>query len=136
MTKLRSGIDLVKVSRLAKAYENFGLRFLHRIYDNLEIEQFKKKSTRAKPFFLAKNFALPIFLIPSKFTPFMTKDDFTSILVRPNWECEKLEQDDIMLKRISQKKLKTTTFLQIAAGASKAHLQQAVNRQPGYRPDD
>ena len=57
MTKLRSGIDLVKVSRLAKAYENFGLRFLHRIYDNLEIEQFKKKSTRAKPFFLAKNFA-------------------------------------------------------------------------------
>ena len=42
MTKLRSGIDLVKVSRLAKVYENFGLRFLHRIYDNLEIEQFQK----------------------------------------------------------------------------------------------
>ena len=42
MTKLRSGIDLVKVSRLAKAYENFGLRFLNRIYDNLEIEQFQK----------------------------------------------------------------------------------------------
>ncbi len=57
MTKLRSGIDLVKVSRLAKTYENFGLRFLHRIYDNLEIEQFQKKSSRAKPFFLAKNFA-------------------------------------------------------------------------------
>ena len=54
MTKLRSGIDLVKVSRLAKAYENFGLRFLYRIYDNLEIEQFQKKSSRAKPFFLAK----------------------------------------------------------------------------------
>ena len=47
MTKLRSGIDLVKVSRLAKAYENFGLRFLNRIYDNLEIEQFQKKSSRA-----------------------------------------------------------------------------------------
>ena len=43
MTKLRSGIDLVKVSRLAKAYEIFGLRFLYRIYDNLEIEQFQKK---------------------------------------------------------------------------------------------
>ena len=42
MTELRSGIDLVKVSRLAKAYENFGLRFLHRIYENLEIEQFQK----------------------------------------------------------------------------------------------
>ena len=51
MTKLRSGIDLVKVSRLAKAYENFGLRFLHRIYDNLDIEQFQKISSRAKPFF-------------------------------------------------------------------------------------
>jgi len=57
MTKIRSGIDLVKVSRLEKAYEIFGLRFLNRIYDNLEIEQFQKKSTRAKPFFLAKNFA-------------------------------------------------------------------------------
>ena len=57
MTKIRSGIDLVKVSRLKKAYEIFGLRFLNRIYDNLEIEQFQKKSTRAKPFFLAKNFA-------------------------------------------------------------------------------
>ena len=57
MTKIRSGIDLVKVSRLEKAYEIFGLRFLNRIYDNLEIEQLKKKSTRAKPFFLAKNFA-------------------------------------------------------------------------------
>jgi len=57
MTKIRSGIDLVKVSRLEKTYEIFGLRFLNRIYDNLEIEQFKKKSTRAKPFFLAKNFA-------------------------------------------------------------------------------
>ena len=45
MTKLRSGLDLVKGSRLAKAYENFGLRFLHRIYDNLEIEQFQKKWT-------------------------------------------------------------------------------------------
>ena len=57
MIKIRSGIDLVKVSRLEKAYEIFGLRFLNRIYDNLEIEQFQKKSTRAKPFFLAKNFA-------------------------------------------------------------------------------
>ena len=57
MTKIRSGIDLVKVSRLEKTYEIFGLRFLNRIFDNLEIEQFQKKSTRAKPFFLAKNFA-------------------------------------------------------------------------------
>ena len=57
MTKIRSGIDLVKVSRLAKVYENFGLRFLNRIYDNLEIDQFQKKSSKAKPFFLAKNFA-------------------------------------------------------------------------------
>jgi len=57
MIKIRSGIDLVKVSRLEKAYEIFGLRFLNRIYDNLEIEQFQKKSTRAKPYFLAKNFA-------------------------------------------------------------------------------
>ena len=57
MTKLRSGIDLVKVSRLAEAYKNFGTRFLNRIYDDLELEQFNKKSDRAKPFFLAKNFA-------------------------------------------------------------------------------
>ena len=28
-----------------------------RIYDDLELEQFNKKSDRAKPFFLAKNFA-------------------------------------------------------------------------------
>ena len=57
MTKIRSGIDLVKVSRLAKTYENFGCRFLNRIYDSLEIEQFNKRSSRAKPFYLAKNFA-------------------------------------------------------------------------------
>ena len=57
MTKLRSGIDLVKVSRLAEVYKNFGTRFLNRIYDDLELEQFNKKSDRAKPFFLAKNFA-------------------------------------------------------------------------------
>ena len=57
MTKLRSGIDLVKVSRLAEAYKNFGTRFLKRIYGDLELEQFNKKSDRAKPFFLAKNFA-------------------------------------------------------------------------------
>ena len=57
MTKIRSGIDLVKVSRLAKTYEYFGFRFLNRIYDSLEIEQFNKRSSRAKPFYLAKNFA-------------------------------------------------------------------------------
>ena len=57
MTELRSGIDLVKVSRLAKAYEDFGVRFLNRIYADLEIEQFLNKSKRAKPYFLAKNFA-------------------------------------------------------------------------------
>ena len=57
MTKIRSGIDLVKVSRLAKTYENFVFRFLNRIYDSLEIEQFNKRSSRAKPFYLAKNFA-------------------------------------------------------------------------------
>ena len=57
MTKIRSGIDLVKVSRLAKTYENLGFRFLNRIYDSLEIEQFNKRSSRAKPFYLAKNFA-------------------------------------------------------------------------------
>jgi holo-[acyl-carrier protein] synthase len=45
------------VSRLAEAYKNFGTRFLNRIYDDLELEQFNKKSDRAKPFFLAKNFA-------------------------------------------------------------------------------
>ena len=28
-----------------------------RIYDSLEIEQFNKRSSRAKPFYLAKNFA-------------------------------------------------------------------------------
>ena len=57
MTKIRSGIDLVKVSRLAKTYENFGIRFLNRIYESLEIEQYNKRSSRAKPFYLAKNFA-------------------------------------------------------------------------------
>ena len=42
MTKLRSGIDLVKVSRLAKAYENFGLRFLIEFTTILKSNNFKK----------------------------------------------------------------------------------------------
>ena len=55
--KINSGIDLVEVERLRVTYKNFGDRFLMRIYDPLEIEQFNKKSKRAKPNFLAKNFA-------------------------------------------------------------------------------
>ena len=55
--KINSGIDLVEVERLRDTYKNFGSRFLTRIYDPLEIEQFNKKSHRAKPNFLAKNFA-------------------------------------------------------------------------------
>ena len=55
--KINSGIDLVEVERLRVTYKNFGDRFLTRIYDPLEIEQFNKKSKRAKPNFLAKNFA-------------------------------------------------------------------------------
>ena len=55
--KINSGIDLVEVERLRDTYKNFGSRFLTRIYDPLEIEQFNKKSHRAKPYFLAKNFA-------------------------------------------------------------------------------
>lgn len=54
---INSGIDLVEVNRLKNTYENFGNRFLARVYDPLEIEQFNKKSKRAKPYFLAKNFA-------------------------------------------------------------------------------
>ena len=42
--KINSGIDLVEVERLRKAYKNFGSRFLTRIYDPLEIEQFNEKS--------------------------------------------------------------------------------------------
>lgn len=52
-----SGIDLIEIHRLDEAYKNFGSRFLNRIYDPLEIEQFNKKSDKAKPNFLAKNFA-------------------------------------------------------------------------------
>ena len=55
--KINSGIDLVEVERLRVTYKNFGDRFLMRIYYPLEIEQFNKKSKRAKPNFLAKNFA-------------------------------------------------------------------------------
>ena len=55
--KINSGIDLVEVERLRETYKNFGNRFLTRICDPLEIEQFNKKSYRAKPNFLAKNFA-------------------------------------------------------------------------------
>ena len=55
--KINSGIDLVEVERLRVTYKNFGDRFLMRIYDPHEIEQFNKKSKRAKPNFLAKNFA-------------------------------------------------------------------------------
>ena len=47
----------MEVERLRDIYKNFGSRFLTRIYDPLEIEQFNKKSHRAKPNFLAKNFA-------------------------------------------------------------------------------
>ena len=54
---IKSGIDLVEVNRLEHAYKNFGERFLKRIYDPIEIEQFNKKSERIKPHFLAKNFA-------------------------------------------------------------------------------
>jgi holo-[acyl-carrier protein] synthase len=52
-----SGIDLIQIHRLDETFKNFGSRFLNRIYDPLEIEQFNKKSNRAKPNFLAKNFA-------------------------------------------------------------------------------
>ncbi|RZP00013.1 MAG: holo-[acyl-carrier-protein] synthase [Gammaproteobacteria bacterium] len=55
--KINSGIDLVEVDRLKSTYKNFGERFLNRVYDPLEIDQFNKKSNRAKPNFLAKNFA-------------------------------------------------------------------------------
>ena len=55
--KINSGIDLVEVDRLRIAYKNFGNRFLKRVYDPLEIEQFNKKSKRARPNYLAKNFA-------------------------------------------------------------------------------
>ena len=54
---IKSGIDFVEVNRLKHAYKNFGERFLKRIYDPIEIEQFNKKSERIKPHFLAKNFA-------------------------------------------------------------------------------
>jgi holo-[acyl-carrier-protein] synthase len=54
--KINSGIDLVEVNRLKSTYKNFGERFLTRVYDPLEIDQFNKRSNRAKPNFLAKNF--------------------------------------------------------------------------------
>ena len=57
MSELRSGIDLIEVKRLALAYSTFGERFLNRIYDHSEIKQFHAKSERAKPYYLAKNFA-------------------------------------------------------------------------------
>tara|TARA_B100001029_G_C15044121_1_gene445814 strand:- start:822 stop:1208 length:387 start_codon:yes stop_codon:yes gene_type:complete len=57
MSELRSGIDLIEVKRLALAYSTFGERFLNRIYDDSEIKQFHAKSERAKPYYLAKNFA-------------------------------------------------------------------------------
>ena len=38
--------------------------------------------------------------------PAIVIDEFTSILVRPNWQCEKLEHDDVILKSISEKKYK------------------------------
>ena len=55
--EINSGIDLIEVNRLKNTYKNFGNRFLTRIYDPVEIEQFNKRSKRAKPNFLAKNFA-------------------------------------------------------------------------------
>ena len=55
--EINSGIDLIEVNRLKNTYKNFGNRFLTRIYDPTEIDQFNKRSKRAKPNFLAKNFA-------------------------------------------------------------------------------
>ena len=55
--KINSGIDIVEVDRLRISHKNFGNRFLKRVYDPLEIEQFNLKSKRAKPNYLAKNFA-------------------------------------------------------------------------------
>ena len=55
--EINSGIDLIEVNRLKNTYKNFGNRFLTRIYDPVEIEQFNKRSKRAKHNFLAKNFA-------------------------------------------------------------------------------
>ena len=52
--KINSGIDLVEVERLRKAYKNFGSRFLTRIYDPLEIEQFNKSHTELNQTFLLR----------------------------------------------------------------------------------
>ena len=38
--------------------------------------------------------------------PAIVIDEFTSILVRPNWQCEKLEHDDVILKSTIEKKYK------------------------------
>ena len=55
--EINSGIDLIEVNRLKITYKNYGNRFLIRIFDPVEIEQFNKRSKKAKPNFLAKNFA-------------------------------------------------------------------------------
>ena len=55
--QVKNGIDLIEISRLQKALDTFGDRFLNRVYDSSEISLFLKKSPLAQAPFLAKNFA-------------------------------------------------------------------------------
>lgn len=55
--QVKNGIDLIEISRLQKALDTFGDRFLNRVYDSSEISLFLKKSPFAQAPFLAKNFA-------------------------------------------------------------------------------
>ena len=55
--QIKNGIDLIEIDRIKKAYETFGNRMLHRLYDDSEIDTFSNKASIAKAPYLAKNFA-------------------------------------------------------------------------------
>jgi phosphopantetheinyl transferase (holo-ACP synthase) len=50
--QVKNGIDLIEISRLQKALDTFGDRFLNRVYDPSEISLFfKKESICSSAFF-------------------------------------------------------------------------------------
>lgn len=55
--KLKTGVDLLEIKRIARILERHGERFLHRIYTPNEIEQSKKKVPELAVRFAAKEAA-------------------------------------------------------------------------------
>lgn len=56
------GTDIVQISRIRKTYENFGMRFLKRAYNPIEIAKFQSKSINQFNY-LASRYFFRIYLL-------------------------------------------------------------------------